>query len=49
MQVFRGSSQVVKAPKIIVGEFTKDFGNGFYCTKYQPQAENGQKSLIAGL
>lgn len=48
MQVYHGSSTIVKAPKIIEGKFTKDFGAGFYCTKFQPQAEKWSKKFDVG-
>lgn len=39
MKVFHGSSIEVEEPKIIPGRFTKDFGEGFYCTKLKRQAK----------
>ncbi len=30
--VYQGTNVKVDYPKIIPGKFTKDFGNGFYCT-----------------
>ena len=39
MRVFHGSSQEVRTPEIIKGRFTKDFGDGFYCTKLKRQAK----------
>ena len=38
MKVFHGSAIEVKNPEIITGKFTKDFGEGFYCTKLKRQA-----------
>lgn len=32
MTVYHGSGDVVAAPEIRVGRYTKDFGPGFYCT-----------------
>ena len=49
MQVYHGSSTIVKDPKIIEGKFTKDFGTGFYCTKFQPQAEKWSKKFEIGV
>lgn len=39
MKVFHGSSIEVEEPKIIPSRFTKDFGEGFYCTKLKRQAK----------
>ena len=39
MRVFHGSSLEVRTPEIIKGRFTKDFGDGFYCTKLKRQAK----------
>ena len=38
MRVFHGSDIEVKDPEIRTGLFTKDFGEGFYCTKLKRQA-----------
>ena len=38
MKVFHGSAIEVKVPEIINSKFTKDFGEGFYCTKLKRQA-----------
>lgn len=42
MVVFHGS-YTVKNPVIKPGRFTKDFGNGFYCTVIKEQAERWAK------
>lgn len=39
MRVFHGSATEVKEPEIRTGKFTKDFGEGFYCTSLERQAE----------
>ena len=39
MRVFHGSSMEVRHPEIRTGKFTKDFGDGFYCTKLKRQAK----------
>ena len=39
MRVFHGSAIEVKEPEIRTGKFTKDFGEGFYCTKLKRQAK----------
>lgn len=39
MIVYHGSSVEVRTPEIREGRFSKDFGEGFYCTVYQEQAE----------
>ena len=36
--VYQGTNVKVDYPKIILGKFTKDFGNGFYCTILKEQA-----------
>lgn len=36
--IFHGSNITVKTPKIVVQGFYKDFGYGFYCTKFEKQA-----------
>ncbi|GHU47164.1 hypothetical protein FACS1894120_4930 [Clostridia bacterium] len=37
--IFHGGFCRVAVPKIIKSRYTKDFGDGFYCTKIQVQAE----------
>ncbi|MDY3252795.1 MAG: DUF3990 domain-containing protein [Prevotella sp.] len=39
MELFHGSYIAVEQPKIIKGRFTKDFGEGFYCTALKKQAK----------
>ena len=39
MRVFHGSAVEVTNPEIRTGKFTKDFGEGFYCTKLKRQAK----------
>ena len=39
MRVFHGSAVEVTNPGIRTGKFTKDFGEGFYCTKLKRQAK----------
>ena len=39
MRVFHGGDIEVKDPVIRTGKFTKDFGEGFYCTKLKRQAK----------
>ena len=41
MRVFHGGAIEVKDPEIRTGKFTKDFGEGFYCTKLKRQAKRG--------
>lgn len=38
MILFHGSNAVVQNPKVMVNGFYKDFGYGFYCTKFEKQA-----------
>ena len=37
--LYHGSNIVVSNPKILVSGFYKDFGYGFYCTKFEKQAK----------
>lgn len=39
MTVYHGSGDIVEAPEIREGRYTKDFGPGFYCTVIREQAE----------
>lgn len=39
MIVYHGTSVEVRVPEIRAGKFTKDFGEGFYCTVIKEQAE----------
>lgn len=39
MMLFHGSSLPVEAPRVTEGAYAKDFGNGFYLTLLQEQAE----------
>ena len=39
MTVYHGGYQAVERPEIRVGKYTKDFGNGFYCTLIKEQAQ----------
>ena len=43
MRVFHGSAIEVKEPEIRTGKFSKDFGEGFYCTKLKRQAKRWAK------
>ena len=39
MRVFHGRAIEVKEPEIRIGKFTKDFEEGYYCTKLNRQAQ----------
>lgn len=39
MVVYHGSYTIIKDPFVKHGYYTKDFGNGFYCTIIKEQAE----------
>jgi len=39
MEVYHGGFTIVNKPEIIKSKFPKDFGEGFYCTKLEKQAE----------
>jgi hypothetical protein len=43
MVVYHGSYTMVKEPHVKLGHYTKDFGNGFYCTIIKEQAERWAK------
>ncbi len=36
--IYHGSYTAIEKPQIIKGQYTKDFGEGFYCTLYEHQA-----------
>jgi hypothetical protein len=38
MKVYHGSFISIEKPEIIKSKFSKDFGEGFYCTKLEEQA-----------
>ncbi len=48
--IYHGSYCIVENPKLISGEFTKDFGTGFYCTILEEQAvkwaKKYEKSIV---
>jgi len=37
--IYHGSNVVVEKPKILISGFYKDFGYGFYCTRFEKQAQ----------
>ncbi len=39
MELYHGSYMPIPSPDILKGRFTKDFGDGFYCTSLKRQAE----------
>ena len=39
MEVYHGSSEIVKKPEIRIEKYGKDFYYGFYCTVYETQAD----------
>jgi hypothetical protein len=39
MELYHGSYTNVKKPHMLKGQYTKDFGTGFYCTIMRQQAE----------
>ena len=43
MELYHGSYMAIPSPEIIKGRFTKDFGEGFYCTSLKHQAEKWEK------
>lgn len=38
MELYHGSYTTISSPQIVKKEFTKDFGEGFYCTELKRQA-----------
>lgn len=47
MTIYHGGYQAVETPRIIEGEFAKDFGNSFYCTEIKEQAVRWSKRYPA--
>ena len=43
MRIYHGSLAAIENPEIRVGAYNKDFGQGFYCTEFQTQAERWAK------
>jgi hypothetical protein len=39
MKVYHGGFTAIEKPEILKSKFPKDFGEGFYCTKLEEQAE----------
>ena len=39
MELYHGSYTSVEKPHVLKGQYTKDFGTGFYCTIMRQQAE----------
>ncbi|MCQ2330078.1 MAG: DUF3990 domain-containing protein [Paludibacteraceae bacterium] len=39
MRVFHGTNMMVTRPEVRMVGYTKDFGYGFYCTKFEKQAQ----------
>ena len=38
MEIYHGSYTIIEKPKSMDGKFTKDFGNGCFCTALKHQA-----------
>lgn len=43
MEIYHGSYTTIPMPEIKKSQFTKDFGDGFYCTELRRQAEKWAK------
>lgn len=41
MEVYHGSSMIIKKPEIRIGKYNKDFGHGFYTTLIKKHAIRG--------
>jgi Protein of unknown function (DUF3990) len=39
MKIYHGGFTAIENPEILKSKFSKDFGEGFYCTKLEAQAE----------
>jgi len=39
MKIYHGGYTAVEAPRVLKSKFPKDFGEGFYCTELEEQAE----------
>ena len=44
--VYHGSNVEVAEPRILQNGFYKDFGYGFYCTKYDKQAKRKERRWV---
>ena len=40
MELYHGSYMAIPSPEIVRGKFTKDFGEGFYCTELKFIVQN---------
>ena len=49
MTVYHGGYQPVQLPEIRKGKYTKDFGDGFYCTIIKEQAQRWAKRYDVGI
>lgn len=43
MEIYHGGYVAIPSPEILRGQFTKDFGDGFYCTSLKTQAVKWSK------
>ena len=43
MKIYHGGTLAVEKPEIRISAYGKDFGQGFYCTEFQAQAERWAK------
>lgn len=43
MEIYHGSYTKILSPEILKEPFTKDFGDGFYCTAIRKQAQKWAK------
>lgn len=46
MTIYHGGYQSVETPRIIEGEFAKDFGNGFIVQKSRNKLPDGQNAIL---
>ena len=49
MTVYHGGYQPVQLPEIRKGRYTKDFGDGFYCTIIKEQAQRWARRYDVGI
>jgi len=46
MKIYHGGFCPVENPEIRISKYSKDFGDGFYCTEFQAQAERWAKRAM---
>lgn len=49
MILYHGTKMVVRCPEVRVSGYNKDFGFGFYCTRYEKQAKRFSREAFWAL